>query len=118
MIGPQQYQTSPPKAAVPRKVFNANMIQMHPQAQRHHARISEIDWQFQALQIHAKLQPTEADKESNLLDELKKDYGMFDNNKKMHMRNLNRDLTLHDVVNFHEIISPGAQSIQQASITT
>ena len=40
-----------------------------------------------------------------MLRELDKDYGMFDNNKKMHMRNLDHELGLHDVVNFHEIIT-------------
>ena len=45
------------------------------------------------------------DAENNLLKELEKDYGMFDDNKKLHMRNINDRLTLHDVVNFHEIIT-------------
>ena len=30
---------------------------------------------------------------------------MFDDNKKLHMRNINDKLTLNDVVNFHEIIT-------------
>ena len=66
------------------------------------------------MQIHAKLQPAEVDAENNLLRELDKDYGMFDDNKALHMRNLNGQLTLHDVVNFHEIIrAQGGNSHEQ-----
>ena len=44
-----------------------------------------------ALQIHARLQPTETIEGKNLLRELDRDYGMFDlrKNKNLHMRNLN-----------------------------
>ena len=66
--------------------------------------MTELRWKLDALQIHAKLQPAEVDAENNLLRELDKDYGMFDDNKALHMRNINKQLSLHDVVNFHEII--------------
>ena len=66
--------------------------------------MTELRWKLDALQIHAKLQPAEVDAENNLLRELDKDYGMFDDNKVLHMRNINKQLSLHDVVNFHEII--------------
>ena len=82
---------------------------MHPSAQKDHKNLTELKWQLDALQIHAKLQPTEVDAENNLLKELEKDYGMFDDNKKLHMRNINDRLTLHDVVNFHEIITSQAR---------
>ena len=82
---------------------------MHPSAQKDHKNLTELKWQLDALQIHAKLQPTEVDAENNLLKELEKDYGMFDDNKKLHMRNINDTLTLHDVVNFHEIITSQAK---------
>lgn len=78
---------------------------MHPDAQKDHKNLKELKWKLDALQIHAKLQPTEVEPDNNLLKELDKDYGMFDDNKRLHMRNINNKLSLHDVVNFHEIIT-------------
>jgi len=49
------------------------------------------------------------------LRELEKDYGMFDQNERMHMRNLNEQLSLKDVVNFHEII---VKKEEKTGITT
>ena len=66
--------------------------------------MSELNWQLRALRIHAKLQPAETDPDNNLLKELDKDYGMFEDVKHLHMRNINEKLTLNDVVSFHEII--------------
>ena len=99
------------------KVYEPNM-ELHPSAQKEHKNLTEIKWKLDALQIHARLQPTEVDAENNLLKELDKDYGMFDDNKKLHMRNLNEKLTLHDVVNFHEIITSQAREAAAVSFSS
>lgn len=41
-------------------------------------RLDEMRWRFEALQIHAKLQPSEVPEDNNLLRELDKNYGMYD----------------------------------------
>lgn len=93
------------KDKVPIKVYNHKVIEQHPKDQKYQQRMTEIKWMLDALQIHARLQPTETIEGKNLLRELDRDYGMFPRkNKMLHMRNLNNQLSLQDVVGFHEII--------------
>ena len=91
-------------------------IKLHPNAKRAKMELAQIKWRLDALKIHAKLLPHEADPDSNLFEELEKDFGLFRDNQSMHMKNLNEKLKLRDVVSFHENIAEDLARKESAGV--
>ena len=87
------------------KVFNPGQITLHPDHVKEQQNLEMVRDQFLTLKYHRNLNPEKDN--TKLVENLEeKAFGLDDSrNNKLHMRNINEQLSLIEVENYHSLIA-------------